>query len=339
LVSPLINEQIKQHGFSQNIHFHPIQKSPVFLKTRIRVVQQLSKLEQRIKSDIVFTLFGPSYWRPSSKHLMGFALPWIINPKSDAYFELPTYRRIKKHIENRYKSYYIRKDADYYVVETNDVKNRLVDILDMDTKTISVISNTYSSIFDNSIHDYFSLPTKKPNTFRLVTITYNYPHKNLKIIPKVIHYLKMTEINYEFIITIDELSYKNLFRRYEANVINTGPIASRYCPSIYHQSDALFLPTLLECFSASYPEAMKMELPILTSDYSFARDICKDAALFFDALKPKEIADRIVDLSVNKELQNELIIKGKKILQTFETAKGRAKKYIELCEKIVNDRN
>lgn len=35
------------------------------------------------------------------------------------------------------------------------------------------------------------------------------------------------------------------------------------------------MPTVLEVFSATYPEAMA--LPIVTSDLDFARDICDNA--------------------------------------------------------------
>ena len=65
------------------------------------------------------------------------------------------------------------------------------------------------------------------------------------------------------------------------------------CPKLYNQADAMFLPTLLETFSASYPEAMKMERPILTSDLDFAKDICGDAALYFNPLDSYDIANKI----------------------------------------------
>ncbi len=41
------------------------------------------------------------------------------------------------------------------------------------------------------------------------------------------------------------------------------------------------MPTLLECFSASYLEAMYMKKIIFTSDLPFAHTVCKDAAFYF----------------------------------------------------------
>ena len=79
----------------------------------------------------------------------------------------------------------------------------------------------------------------------------------------------LSEKNINFVVTIDDESYENMFS-HNPRVINLGPVAHKSCPSIYSQCDFLFAPTLLETFSASYPEAMKMNLPISTSKYSFA---------------------------------------------------------------------
>jgi glycosyltransferase involved in cell wall biosynthesis len=110
-----------------------------------------------------------------------------------------------------------------------------------------------------------------------------------------------------------------------------GSIPHKSCPSLYAQSDALFAPTLLETFSAAYPEAMKMEKPILTSNYSFAKDVCQDAALYFDPLDPVDIAEKIKKLIEDTALQHELVEKGKKRVKEFETARSRAEKYVTLC--------
>ena len=108
------------------------------------------------------------------------------------------------------------------------------------------------------------------------------------------------------------------------------------CPEVYHESDALFLPTLVEIFTASYPEAMKMRKPILTSNLSFAHNICGEAAEFFDPLNPEDIAKKIINLSNDIERQRDLIRKGEEQLKYFETASSRARKLIEICHSISN---
>ena len=83
-------------------------------------------------------------------------------------------------------------------------------------------------------------------------------------------------------------------------IINVGPIRIEEAPSLYKECDAMFLPTLLECFSASYVESMKMEKPILTSDMGFAWTVCNNAAIYFDPMDANDIAAKIIELFNSK---------------------------------------
>ena len=126
----------------------------------------------------------------------------------------------------------------------------------------------------------------------------------------------------------------------ETDVLNDtiqflGKVSINQCPDLYSQSDFLFLPTLLECFSASYCEAMVMQKPILTSDLPFAKSICNNAAFYFDPLDENDIANAIVHLSYDKKVQEDLIKNGLEQLKTFDTAKQRAEKYLNI---IINEK-
>ena len=101
-------------------------------------------------------------------------------------------------------------------------------------------------------------------------------------------------------------------------------------PHLYSISDFMFLPTLLECFSASYSEAMFMKKIILTSDLPFARSICGDGAIYFDPINPNSIVsalNRAVNLSTSEK--SELINSAEKKLQSFCSPEQRANKYLQ----------
>ena len=338
-LSLAVDKQIDQKEFTGNFYFYLIEKSPASLKTRKTIVAKLNSLEERIKPDIVFSVFGPSYWKPKAKHLLGFADGWAYNSESVAYNRLPLLKRIKMRLHVKYKSYYLKRDADYYVLETLDAKNKFSKVIDIDKSKTFVVGNTYSSIFDEdeciqSNYEYFiNLPKKQDNEFRLIYITHNHPNKNLTSINKILPLLDGFNIN--FFLTLDDVSYRTLFPVLAKNVINLGPIPQKSCPSVYKQCDALFAPTLLETFSAAYPEAMKMGKPILTSNYSFAKDVCQDAALYFDPLDPKDMIKKIKMLVRDKALLNKLAEKGRKRVKKFESARTRAEKYIAICENLV----
>ena len=341
ILSPITKKHIELESFPNNFYFYLIEKSPASLKTRSKIVAKLHDLEDQIEADIVFTIFGPSYWRPKAKHLLGIADGWVYNPNSVAYDRLSFLKRLKMRLHGKYKIHYFKRDTGFYVLETNDAKMKLSQTVGINENRIAVVGNTYSSIFDDDRFTkeenefYIKLPKRNANEFRLMYIAHNHANKNLNIINNLLPLLKKQGI--KFILTLDDKSFQNLFPIAHSSILNIGPIAQKSCPSIYKQCDALFAPTLLETFSASYPEAMKMGKPILTSNYTFAKDTCQDAALYFDPLNAKDITEKITVLATNTTLQNELIEKGKKRLLEFETAKSRAMKYLFLCENIVNN--
>lgn len=329
LASQKISSQLNLSELKSNVEVKTIDFG--FSDSLKRKAKGMHNLEKKFNPNVVFTVFGPSYWTPKAPHLMGFAMPWLINPESKAFKELSVKMWLKKNIQNRIKGFYNSKNAKYYVVETEDVKQRLKQYFKVPLENTWVVDNTYNQHFNNVVVQ----PTKQSEVFELITITANYPHKNLKIIKKIIPILKTRGLKVRFTLTIPSTDFENMFGGENEYVRNLGPISSKDCPKYYNQSDALFLPTLLECFTASYPEAMVMKRPILTSDLPFAKQICKEGnALFFDPLNPEEIANQIENLVNNDHLYDELVKNGLKRVKEYMTSEQRAEAYISILEKL-----
>ncbi|MCL2312157.1 MAG: glycosyltransferase [Firmicutes bacterium] len=293
----------------------------------------LDSVVEKYKIEKVFTVFGPAYWRPKVFHICGYARPQYIY-KESPFFQTLTFKqkvilKIKKiiHIHSF-------KQADVLITENEDVTKRLKKIIP--NKEIFTITNYYNQVFDNENLWDKSIELPKFDGVTLLTISANYPHKNLQIIPNVIAYLNQTKPNFKFRFAIsltDGQLNQNLDKDIKKHILFLGKVPINQCPYLYEQSDFMFLPTLLECFSASYAEAMRMQKPILTSDLGFARGLCGDAALYFNSLSEKDISNKIIELSENKELQNILISEGKKQLLKFDNYKERTEKYLEIIEK------
>ena len=113
-----------------------------------------------------------------------------------------------------------------------------------------------------------------------------------------------------------------------------GKVDVSECPYLYEQSDIMFMPTLLECFTATYPEAMRMEKPIITTDLEFARGLCGDAACYYSAVDPNEAAETIYKVATDKDYAKQLVENGRKQLQTFDNYEQRAEKLIKILEAI-----
>lgn len=333
-VTQQIMDQIIESDFTSNFHFYFFKFSPSSIRNSIWTIRKLKKLEREIKPDCVFTVFGPSYWTPKSPHLIGYAVPHYVYPEYYKKIKLSFKDRQLFLLKKYLYLYLFKKNGDFYYTETKDVSRRLSKLLNRSEERIVTIGNTYNYAFEDPDFDYNLVPPREKKEFRLVTIsTYNI-HKNFEIIEEVIPFLSEADVKVKFILTLDEKIFEHIFKNGRDCIINVGPVPLKMCPYLYSISDALFLPTFLECFSASYPEAMKMKKPILTSDLSFAREICGDSAIYFDPWNPQEIANKIINLVKRKDLQKELILRGEQQLEQFETPYSRTHKLLEACSNI-----
>ena len=98
---------------------------------------------------------------------------------------------------------------------------------------------------------------------------------------------------------------------------NLGVLKLSDCPYWYSMSDIIFMPSLLETFSSTYPEAMVMGKPIVTTDLDFAHEICRDAAAYYDPLSFQSAAEVIQAVAHDKMLCKTLINNGYKRLKQF----------------------
>jgi len=333
-----LTEQIEKSAFPANFHFYDISDRPSPFLKGSRVVSLLKKLEIIIEPDCVFSVFGPSYWTPQAPHLLGYAIPHFLYPESPFFEKIGIISQLKWRIMKKVKKHFFLKNANYFHVETADSRTRLSQFLKCSIDNIYSVSNTYNSSY-NLINQFSNklLTDKFDNEFRFVTISAYYPHKNLDVLNGVVKCLKENGLfNVRFVLTISaEIFEANFTSEAKSQIINLGPIPITSCPQLYSECDAMFLPTLLECFSANYPEAMKMEKPILTSDLSFAHEVCGQAALYFNPLDEKDIVSKIKLLIENRKLRSELLAKGVVQLTSFCNASERANQYLELCEQII----
>lgn len=281
----------------------------------------------------VFTIFGPSLWHPKVKHLCGFARPQIVYTDSPFFKKMNMKARLKSRLFERVKLYNFRKTADAWVTEDEEVTNRLKKKIG--SQSIFTVTNCYNQVFEQTSEWISNIHLPTFDGITLLTISANHPHKNLSIITSVLEELENRDkLNHiRFVLTLNKEEI-HIDSRYEKNICLVGHINISQCPHLYKQADIMFLPTLLECFSASYAEAMYMGVPVLTSDLPFAHSLCGNAAMFCDTLDAKSIADAILELHHNETLKSSLIENGKKRLKNFDNYQQRTQKYIRIVENL-----
>ena len=299
-----------------------------------RLLRRNPKLDAAVRefrADAVFTVFGPSYWRPRVPHVCGWARGYDIYTDSPFYRRIPPLFKLKLALLRKLHRYMFRRDADVLFVESGDARDRLHRVFPR--KRIEVVGNTYHQLFDApERQEEFGLPPFDGAT--LLTLSADYPHKNLRIIPEVARCLKAKhpEFRFRFAVSLTSEALGIPEGEVPEWLLPLGAVPIRKCPSLYRQSSIMFLPTLVECFTASYPEAMRMRVPIVTTDLSFAHGICGDAAEYFSPTDPAAAGEAIYRAATDAGLRERLVSAGAERLKSFDDSRTRAQKFIRLLE-------
>src|SRR5262249_750951 len=97
--------------------------------------------------------------------------------------------------------------------------------------------------------------------------------------------------------------------------VTRGMVPHAEFARVYQEADAVFLPTLLECSSAVYPESFVAERPLITSATDFARELCEDGAQYVDPHDPVAAAQVLAAVMEDEKLREQMVIRGHEVLE------------------------
>lgn len=300
-------------------------------KTGIRNRRRfLNSLVEEFDIDKVFTVFGPSYWRPKRGiyHLVGFALPWIVYEDSPLFNRLTPFKLLRKKIYNKFRLFFFSLEATEIWVETDDVKERLS--YKLPNKYIHVVSNSVSDEFINSL-DNVKLPARDDMLIYGLFLSHWYEHKNFEILFTT-DFEKHPYIRY--LVTLTEESFEKIPDKVRDHFINIGVVTPGQCRKLYDYCDFVVQPSFLECFSANLVEAMYCKKIVLASGLSFSYKICKDSALYFDPTSSLEYNSILSKyLVLNSEEKSAMEKDMATRLSTFLNSRDRAKFFFDVLIK------
>lgn len=289
----------------------------------------LDGLVEREKVDAVLTVFGPSRWLPRVPHLCGFARSQLLL-KDSPYYQMST---LKEKIVYRIWTWGFRRSSDTFYTETPYISGLLPQLIK--GAKVYTVSNYYHQVFDEPEKWQRKVCLDPFQGTTLLTISSTAPHKNLGIMVPVADCLerKCPDFDFRFVLTCQEPPFP-IPERLRRHFVFVGTVDISECPHLYEQADVMFMPTLMECFTATYPEAMRMEVPIVTTDLEFARDLCGEAACYYSAVDAQAAACAIFRVAKDKAYAQQLIIAGKEQLKQFDNYHQRAEKLIKILENL-----
>ena len=315
----------KTDSFNPNIRF--IDMNPKFQNKR-KISGFLKQVEEEFNIDKVFCVFGPSFYKSKVPKIVGYAIPHFIYEESPFFKKISIKKKINLFFRKIILIHLFKRNSDALIFETDDARIKFTKKYNYSKKTYTV-NNALNEVFMDK-NKWNEIEIKDNREFKILTLSANYPHKNLMIIPKIIEILKSKRItNFSFLISLNEndINITDSIRPY-INFI--GKVELSQLPKLYEKVDFVFIPTLLEVFSATYIEAMHMQKPIVASDMSFARDICKNAALYFIPTDSVDASNKIVRLMKDKNLNRRLAQEGLVNLKRFGNSFVRSKEYLKI---------
>lgn len=327
VLNDIRNDVIEVYNYNSN------NKLKVLLTGRDNFLDQLVK-EKNI--DIVLSVFGPIVWVPRVPHLCGFARPHLVLTESPFFKRMNFVKNIKNKLLNNVLEYFFRRGVTAFFTENKYISDKWQQ--KCPKAQVYTITNYYNQVYDQPhLWKNHILPAFDGTT--LLCITSYYSHKNLEIAIDIAKYFIRTYpfFKFRFVFTIDEQQFPRLTSDLEKHFCFIGKTNVTEGPSLYQQADITFQPSLLECFTATYPEAMKMEKPIVTTNLNFARGLCEDAALYYEPLSAEDAAETIYKLVLDIKIRQKLIDNGKKQLLKYDNYNQRTDKLIAVLEKIVNE--
>ena len=100
-----------------------------------------------------------------------------------------------------------------------------------------------------------------------------------------------------------------------------GVIDKKQIEKHYNHAKLYIQPSTYEGFGYPPLEAMSCGCPVLSSREGSLTEVCKDAALYFDAFDYKDIAEKIKNFMFNKNISEKLIKNARKVIDSYKLSK------------------
>ena len=250
-----------------------------------------------------------------------------------AYSRLPTLSgKLYIALLSVYKGLWFRR-ADCWVVEHEAARSGLVNRVRLSPGNIYVVSNNCSRAYldEKKVAAHRALQS----TIRVLTFA-----ANPQIAAQLVREYNIN--NVQFVLTVAAEEYVKSTIAIQARALgveryicNVGFVALKDGPALYRSCDIVLMPSVLETFSATYPESMSMGLPILTSNLEFARSVCRDAAIYFEPLDVGDAARLLASLIKNHELRARLIAAGYKRVRDFPSPMEKYSQFKDIIDRLM----
>ena len=208
--------------------------------------------------------------------------------------------------------------ADHIICISQNTKQDLIDILDIDPKIISTIYLGYSL----QSHESFEEPPKISDPYILYVGERRPEYKNFKRLLQAYASRQVIFDNFKLVccgvksFSDDEIEIIKSFNIDDNHFTHISG-DDKTLANLYTHASAFVYPSLYEGFGIPPLEAMSFSCPVVCSDTSSIPEIVADAGKYFNPYELESIADALEKVLFSQERTEELIIRGKERVNYF----------------------
>lgn len=324
-VSECLNSVYLDDTFKSKVkgRYYVYPNQPDFFRTYRRVQKELSRLENEIKPDVIYTILGPSYNFFKCREVIRFVHPWVVTSNPYAWSTLTFKAKIRMKLHIQILKILVKR-IPFIVTQTEAVKQGLIKELGKNPDSIRVVNNVLPAIYSS----FDNTPIYEDTKWVEIPAIGGGEHKNLDIIPYVLKELEESYgiTNYRFHITLPQSSpvlhiIEKKIKEFglEDRIINHGNLKQQDLAVLYRKCKISFLPSVLEVFSASTIESMYFQLPTVATDLFFNTEVFADSCLYYTPKDYKEATMQIVKAVTDEQVRDKLREKMKKQLLKFNS--------------------
>lgn len=223
-------------------------------------------------------------------------------------------------------------------------KNDIIQQYGISADKIDIVYSAAKEIF-SPLSDEEKLATKAKYTEGKEYFIYAgaiHPRKNLMNLLKAFSQFKKRQQSSMKLVLAGRLAWKyESFAqslktyKYRSDVILTGYVAEVELQKLMGAAYALVYPSLFEGFGVPVLEAIRCDVPVITSPFSSMQEIAKDAAIYAEPEDPADIADKMMLLYKDEKRRTALIQNGKTVCKEY-TWNETAHRLWQCIEKAMN---
>lgn len=297
--------------------------SPADILNRFQTLRDINQRVKIINPSLIYSIGSPSYISFRCVEIQRLTNPYITHLNKHALFTYDFFERLKITLKVFIQRKFLSQ-SKYFITQTVTAKEGIMNFTPNIQREVAVIPNSLSEVFID-----FKKNKAKEDLNYIFCLSADYNHKNLFRIPQLALLLKSKGVKKtKFIITLpsDSKVLKNILLEakkldIEEYILNVGKLTQVECAIWYNKSKLVFLPTYLETFSATLIESLFMNVPIVTTDFSFNKDVCGKYAYYF---KPNdwEKAAFFIEKILNKyENTSDILMPKEEFYKKFKSFK------------------